>query len=518
MDYLKIGSASDIENPKERTIYRILEIFPGVFSWFTLIGAFLLSLKAPFLISYFLIILVVFWLVRSVYLSFHLRAGFRRMNKYEKMDWIEKLEKLPAGHNLLPIADWRDIYHLIVLPNYKEPFEVIRETLRALVGSNYPKEKMIVVVSFEEKAGEERKIVAEEVKKEFEKKFFRLLITFHPADLPGEIPGHGSNDAWAAKQAKEKIIDQIKLPYENIVVSSFDIDTRVFPKYFGCLTYHYLTCQKPFRTSFQPIPLYNNNIWEAPPFSQISSFSASFWQIMCQERPDKLVTFSSHSMSFKALVEAGFKQTNIIADDSRIFWQCFFLYNGDYRVQPLFYPVSMDSNVGKNIKETFKNIYKQKKRWAYGVEDIPYFLYACLKNKKTPLKKKLSRAFELISGHWSWATASLLIFTLGWLPVVFGGTEFSRSLIAYTIPKMASRTMTFAMIGLISSIWYSSFLLPPRPEKRGKIKYLAFILGWFLVPLEMVFLGSLPALEAHTRLMLKRYMKKFWVTPKIRKQ
>jgi len=561
MNYLQIGKALDLKNPKERKIYRIFEISPGLLSWATLFGGIFLSWKAPFLIACFIIAFVIFWFFRTIYYAFHLRAGFQKMKEHEKINWLEKLKHMrfrqcsPRNYEFitnirnrnkfseipiikqLPIASWRDIYHLVLLPNYKEPFEIIKEGLESLIATDYPKDRMIVVLSFEERAGPERKKVAEKIKKEFEKKFFKLLITFHPANLPGEIPGHGSNDAWAAKEAKEKIIDRlnpvrdskgkekrqkeqisnrVKIPYENIIVSSFDVDTRVFPKYFSCLTWHYLTCKNPTRTSFQPIPLYINNIWQAPVISRVFSFSATFWQTICQERPEKMLTFSSHAMSFKALVDVGFKQKNVISDDSRVFWQCFFKYDGDYRVLPIFYPVSMDANVAKTFWKTLINIYKQQKRWAYGVGDIPYFLFGFLKNKKIPLRKKLSRAFELIEGHWSWATASILIFSLGWLPLILGGSIFSHSLIAYNLPKIAGKIMTLAMVGLIGSIYFSILLLPPKPPEYGKFKYLIFALGWFLFPLSMIFFTSLPALDAQTRWMLGKYMG-FWPTEKFRK-
>ena len=80
----------------------------------------------------------------------------------------------------------------------------MRETFVALFNSDYPKDKMIVVLGCEERAEEHAKIVANQIQKEFGDKFFKLLTTWHPANLPGEIAGHGSNDAWATKKPKNK--------------------------------------------------------------------------------------------------------------------------------------------------------------------------------------------------------------------------------------------------------------------------------------------------------------------------
>jgi hypothetical protein len=237
---------------------------------------------------------------------------------------------------------------------------------------------------------------------------------------------------------------------------------------------------------------------------------------MNQERQEKLITFSSHPMSFQALSEVGFKQTNVVSDDSRIFWQCFLKYNGDYRVKPLYYPISMDANTAKNIFKTAVNIYKQQRRWAYGVGEIPYFLFGFLKNKKIKLSKKISLGFELIEGHLSWATAPILIFALGWLPLFFGGTEFSQTLISYNLPKITSRILTISMTGLIISAYLSLLLLPPRLPSGRRFKYLMFAFSWILVPVVTVFFTALPALDAQTRWMLGKYMG-FWPTEKIRK-
>jgi len=402
------------------------------------------------------------------------------------------------------------------VPAYKESLEIIRESFSAIANSDYPKNKMIVVLAGEERGGLTLKKTAASIKNEFKNKFFKFLITWHPANLPGEILGKGSNETFAAKKAKEEILDKLKIPYQNVVYTSLDADTCVFPKYFSCLTFNYLTRKNPARFSFQPIPLFINNIWQAPLLSRLLSFSSTFWHIMNQERPEKLITFSSHSMSFQALVDVDFKQTNVVSDDSRIFWQCFLKYNGDYSVFPLYYPISMDANCARNFLKTMLNIYRQQRRWAYGVGDIPYFLFGFLKNKKIPFSKKFSLGFELIEGHFSWATASLMIFLLGWLPLVLGGADFSQTLISYNLPKITSRVLTVSMLGLILSAYLSILLLPPRPPEYGRFKYLVFILGWLSVPVIMIFFTSFPALDAQTKWLLGKYIG-FWPTEKIRK-
>jgi len=507
--YLKIGKAADLKSLKERIIYRALEIFPGAFSWGTLFLAILLSWLKPALIAYLVIIYVLMWLFRTIYLSFHLRAGYQKMRENEKIDWLKKLQGAR-------FKNWKDIYHLIILPTYKEPLEIVRESFTSLANCDYPKEKMIIVLACEERVKDSAKIIAKAIKEEFEKKFFKFLITWHPQGLQNEIAGKGANETWAAKKAKKEIIDPLDIPYQNIIFSSFDADTVLFPKYFSCLTHYYLTSREPTKTSFQPIPLFINNIWQAPPFSRVFAFSSTFWHTMNQERPEKLITFSSHSMSFKTLIDVDFRQTNVVSDDSRIFWQCFFKNDGDYRVEPIFYPISMDANVAKTFRRTMINIYKQQRRWAYGVADVPYFLFGFLKNKKIPFSKKLSLGFELIEGHWSWATASFLIFFLGWLPLILGGAEFSQTLLSYNLPRITSWILTVAMIGLVSSAYFSLILLPPKPPEYGRFKYPLLFIEWFLLPLTMIFFTAFPALEAQTRLMLGKYMG-FWPTEKVRK-
>jgi len=506
--YIKIGFARDIETPKDRRLFRFLEILPGVLSWSTLILMFIVSWRAPVFAAFFIIAFDIYWLLKTVFLAFHQRFSYQRMKQNLQINWLKKLDELPA-------KNWKEIYHLIILPFYKENLNVLNSTFQALIQSKYPLDKFIVVLGVEERAGEEALKSAEQ-KKEFAEKFFKFLITVHPQNIEGELKGKGSNETWAGKQAK-KIIDEINIPYENIIVSSFDIDTRVFPYYFARLTHAYLSCPDPLHSSFQPIPVYNNNIWDAPAISRVIAIGATFWHMIQQERPERMSTFSSHSMNFKALTEMDFWTTKNVSEDSRIYWQALLFFNGDYHNIPLYYPIAMDANLAENFWTTLKNVFKQQTRWSWGVENVPFFTFGCIKNKAMALKKKFYNCFNHWEAFWSWATNSLIIFALGWLPLFLGGNAFNQTMLSYNLPRMTRLIMTVAMIGLVGSAFYTLKLLPPRPVKYGSKKYIWMILQWALVPITMIVFGAFPALISQTRLMFGRYMG-FWVTPKKKKE
>ena len=491
-------------------MYRFYEILPGILSWSTLILIVFLAWQAPIFTAIFIILFDTYWLLKTVYLSLHLRITFSRMRENMKINWLNKLKELQK--------DWQGVYHLVILPMYKEPYEIVKESFDALTKINYPAEKLIVILATEEKGGEEPQVTAKKIEKEFGNKFFKFLITAHPANLENELPGKGSNESWAGQKAKELIIDPLKIPYENILTSVFDIDTQVYPEYFGVLTYNFLTCRDPQHSSFQPIPLFINNIYQAPALARVISFSSSFWHMIQQARPHRLTTFSSHSMPFKALVEIGFWRKNIVSEDSNIFWQCYIHYNGNWKVIPINYPVAMDANVAPTFWQTMANQYKQQRRWAWGgCENIPYLLNGFNKNKNIPTSKKWYWGFNYIEGFHSWATNVIIIFTLGWLPVLIGGPIFRLTLLSYSLPKITGYIMDASMIGIASSAILSMILLPPKPLWFKKRHYLLYIIQWMLIPITLIIFGAIPALDAQTRGILGgKYKLGFWVTPKHR--
>ncbi len=506
-DYLDISSARDITNNKEKFIYRLFEVIPGLLSLGTLAGVFIFSWAFPSWVAIFILCFCFYYLLRIFYFSLHQVMGYFRVKKHLKEDWTKKLTQLPG-------KDYKTIYHLVILPTYKEGEGIIRESLESLLHSDYPKERLVVVLATEQRAGEEFARIARKLEQEYKAKFFAFLTTSHPANIAGEIAGKGSNVAWAGNEAR-KFVDTTGISYENILVSSFDIDTKVYPQYFACLTWYYLTEENPTRASYQPVPVYNNNVWTAPFFARVVSTSNTFWQMIQQERAEKLTTYSSHAIPAKAFFEVGYP-ANVVCDDSRIFWRAYLYYDGNYRVVPIYYLVSMDVVDSPNFLKTVLNQYKQQRRWAWGVAEIPYVAFGFLNNKHISWFNKVSHVYTMVDGFWAWATASLLLFILGWLPILLGGDKFNVTILSFNLPILTGRIMTVSLLGMLVSAILATLIVAPAPKNISKVKKLGIFVQWVFLPVILIAFGSFPALDAQIRLMIGKYLG-FWVTEKLRK-
>ncbi|MDD4333462.1 MAG: glycosyltransferase family 2 protein [Patescibacteria group bacterium] len=521
MDYLKIGKATELEG-NDKKLYRYLEIFPGFLSWATLLLLLFFSYLQPTWVAYFLIAFDVYWLLLVLYLAVLLFAAYKKLKENSKIDWRQKCLELEKNLELAEESEclakkgviWRDVKHLIILPAYSESVDVLSEVFEGLLNDGFPLENMIVVLTIEGRTGEEGLERAKEIERRFGKKFGRFLLTVHPDNIPGELKGKSSNQAWGAKEVRKEIIDKEKINYDNLLVSILDCDTVVMPGYFSCLTYKFLTVKNPYHASYQPVPVYHNNIWEARFFARVAASSNTFWQMMQQIRQEKLATYSSHSMTWRALTEIDFWSTTMVSEDSRIFWHCLLYYQGDYRVEPMYFPVSMDVTMDETAWQTAKNLYKQQRRWGWGVENIPYLVFNTIKRWKIlPKKQMIGKIFIQVYGFHSWATNALIIGVIGWMPLILGGNRFNNTVLSGNLPSITRTLMTIAMLGLVISAVMSTALLPPKPQKYSIFRYLTMFLQWIILPVSIIVFGAFPALDSQTRLMLGKYMG-FWHTPK----
>jgi len=555
------------KNLKEHKIQRIVEFLPGFFTWFTIIGMFFFSWLIPTWTAIFIILYDVYWIHRTIYISTYSILAYRKMKRWMKIDWFYRLHNIYRGKDFLKeisaelrmleaeykktgffkygekkqlkqkiferenflkragkdlenkneFISWKEIYHVIMLPNAMEGAEIIEPAIEAIFQANYPKDRIIILLAMEERVPANLRRNKEKILRDkYSDKFFDFLVTTHKVSKE-EMKCKASNTTYAAKQLK-KYLEKKKIPLENVILSNFDCDTQIHPQYLAALTYEYITEPNRLKFAYQPLPMYHNNLWETIAPVRVIVTGSSFWHMVESMRPEHMVTFSSHSEPFKTIVDVDYWPVNVISEDSVIFWKGYDYYNGNYKVKPIYLPVSLDAVLGNNYWHTIKNQYKQKRRWAYGIENLPILTRAFLKNKKIKFRKKLKHFLVMLEGHHSWATAPLMLALLGWLPLILGNERFNESVLAHNLPYITRFLMTLAMLGIIISMFLSFLLMPPRPKKYSKKRYAYMFFQWFLAPFIAPFLGAMPAIDAQTRIMLGKYFGEFWITEKIRKK
>ena len=526
---------------KERVLERALEILPGAAAWTVLLGLVVLSVTAPQIGAAFMITFLYYWVLRLVYYAIFLFVAFIRVWAETDTDWMARLERLAAGHtdaSAIPrnglktrvsrwfdarsmrllhriglnLPDYRDIVHLIIIPVYNESREVFEPGIRALAESDFPAGQMVVCLAVEQRAQPAIQEAAHAVAAEYASVFREFLVTVHPADVPGEARVKGANVSYAARRAA-RYFDEQEIPYAGVIVSCFDADTIAGSDYFACLTHSYVTCPDRTRASFQPIPLYNNNIWRVPVYARILEMGSTIFQLVESTNHDLLVSFSSHSLSFEALHDVGYWPVDIIADDSSIYWKSLIHFDGDFRVVPMPTTLSMDAPEAASFRQTFRNMYKQKRRWAWGVENLPLAVRGLIHSSGVSVRNKIKYAFKLFDTYFIWATWPFLLTFLGWLPGIFGRIFNLDAVAIFNLGRISSTLFQLSSISLIATIAVTSFFIMRNTRNVPLIRKILYPFEWILLPVMTIFLSGIPALDAQTRLMFGRHME-FWVSEK----
>jgi len=161
--------------------------------WTMFLLSIILSFIIPIWVICFIIAFDLLWLFRIVHFNLLLNFSWREYKREHLIHWLDRVQQIP---------NWQRIYHYILLPTAGEPFEVLDSTFESLAASDYPLNKFIVHLAGEERCMDSFKPVAEEIKKKYGSKFFKLIITAHPDGLAGEVKGKGANANTRATKPK----------------------------------------------------------------------------------------------------------------------------------------------------------------------------------------------------------------------------------------------------------------------------------------------------------------------------
>lgn len=469
---------------------KALEISVGAITWTVITAPVWGSFLLPELMAYFVLLMTVYWVYKSAGAAFFLILGYRRMRQHQKINWLKKAKRL---------KDFEEVRHIIIVPNYKETIEKLTPTLEAIVNQTFPTKKITVVLAVEKREGEEAIKRAEALKRKYKGRLNHFFYTVHP-DIPGEVKGKSSNEAWAGKWAKKKLVDEMGYDINFLTITSCDADARFNLQYFANLTYLFLKNKRRYLTFWQGAILEYNNIWRVySPIRMVSAVSSAF-KIGHLMRPYEVTPYSTYSASLKMIDKVGYWDTDIIPEDWRMFFKSFFALGGKVEVQSIHLPVSIDAVEGRNFWQAMKARYDQNRRHAWGVTDIPYILKNWFAHPEIPIWRKTYRAIKAYETHFVWPT-NWFILTLGVNIPPLINRDFTRTVLGYTTPGLARMTLTVCLIFSLIFIIVDAKIRPPRPAYFKRFAYVNSYLQWIIMPVVSLFASALPGLDAHTRLM-----------------
>ncbi len=459
----------------------------------------------------------VFWVVQvlGLYLLFRflLVVVFYPVGQWR----IHRLERKPAPTRAealaVPAGLTAPVHHVIILANFKEPEVVVARTLERLAQQANARQTLTVVMAMEDaEPGSQQK--GERLKRRFGQYFAHMLVTVHPRGLPGEAPGKGSNQAWAARRAKEYLVDGLGLPLASLTITSCDADSLIHPAYFAELGRQFAADERRHERLWQAPFRFNNNIWRSPAPIRLLGFLNNMVQVSELANPLAVnMPLSTYSLSFQLLDDVGYWDEMVIAEDWHILLRCLYATYGRVTLQPVFLPTCGDSVTGDSIWEAFRIFYKQRLRHAWGASDIGYMLQQWNRWPGTPFWPKAVTLAKVLHDHIVFTIAGLLL-GLGSIVMVL-----QHGLLAVAAPFPGLYTFLLQSGNGLTAVgtagaWLYEHLTSRRESPGWRPDHLfSEALTWIVLAPCTLFLVIVPTFEAQFRQMFGGDLV-FWRTPK----
>jgi hypothetical protein len=539
---------------RARALQRLLEVVPGALTWGLIVLTIGLSFRWPEAVAWFVLTFDVYWLYKAVMLTGSVAAAYVLMRRAVDVDWrsrffglrdvagrIAELEarlaavearvrvleaagqRLAAEGGRREAARARDerkdllrllarrgdavpdpdrLWHVALVPTYTEPYEKLHETLRALAESDWPQDRLMVAIITRETDHGGRENVAR-LREAFGDRFLHFFHILDPLE-PGIVVGKSSAMAYGGRWLHREL-SGLGFDPREVLVTDLDSDYRVHRRYFGYLGWTFLTDPDRFRRLYQPVPMFHNNLWATPLPVRLIAIGATHVHMWRSLTPEKLISFSSYSVSLQTLHEVDYWATDAIPEDSRFYWKSFFRYSGEFRAMPLFMPIYGDAVRARSYPRTLVQQYLQIRRWAWGITDIPYYIRNAFAHSEIPRTLRVRRLLDLWLDHLNWAIAPFVIIFGSNLPLVLS-PAFAQTTLGQNLPLYASWLLTGAFGCLVILMYVEERIAPLRPASWGLLRNVASRIQWLLLPLVGLVFSNLPALDAQTRLMTGRYL------------
>lgn len=488
----------------EQKIQRLLEILPGFVSWNIIFFPYWGIFVIPNVVAYFVLAYNIYWFYQSFQIAISATVAHLRVQSSMIYDWVGDLKAFP---------DWMKVRNVVIITTYKEPLHILTRTFDSLAAQTLPLKQLIIVLATEKKEPEEERLEKIKVLKEkYGHLFGHFFITVHEL-VPGEIVGKSSNERYAAIWVKKKLVDELKKDINYLTVTSCDADHKYHPNHFAALTFSFLDNPDRYRKFWQAAVLFYNNIWKVPSVVRVPNILGSIFNLSQLSRKDRLISTSNYSLSFKLLDEIDYWDADKIPEDWGIFFKAYYKKRGGVEVEPIFLPIYADAPESTTLIKTLKNMYAQRKRWAWGVSDDPWIIKNYFLTPGVPFWEKTMRVLYVIQSHFLWPV-HFFVITIGLTLPTLINPRFARTALGYSVPKISSAILTTALVFLIVMLVYDRIYRPTRPKEIPAWRSIISPIEFVLMPVVGFFFSSLPGIDAHTRLMLGKYIE-YKVTEKV---
>ena len=411
----------------------------------------------------------------------------------------------------------KHIRHVIIIPIYTEPYDVIEDNVTAILANDYPFMNMVTVLLATEARAPQAESHAKAIIQKFQKSKIEIVNVIHPANIPGDWKVKGSNISYAI-QEYERVCEsdkkRWKLDAHNTYVSTIDTDTRVESNFLAITAYRFVNTEFRDQAIFQYTPIYSNNWSQGHFFARLIAMGTTLWQLFESQNPEFYRNFAVYGQSLLCLQKSDYWSRTSIVEDGLQYWRSYFAWNGMFRIVNVPAVCRMDLVDETSIWRTIISQYKQLRRWSWGCTDVEYVLPQFYRNTQIPKWEKIRKWVYLIQNHLFWAAWSFMLFFIGYIPGIF--ESLRTSIAVLTVPFASSIIFTILFCTVVFPGLLSIHIMK-RYTKFRKRDHLFCMLQWLLVPVLTLTLFSFPAIESQIRLFLGKRLDSFDTTTKMKR-
>ncbi|UPL03189.1 hypothetical protein LCI18_014123 [Fusarium solani-melongenae] len=278
--------------------------------------------------------------------------------------------------------DYSTIRHIVAMTLYKEPMSVLQTTLDSLVQQEDAKSRLSVVIGMESHTPD-KEAKRDQVYAKYENKFLRLIVTFHPSGIPGEISGKCSNMNYACRQGLQILRQDVDYNYDKYehIFTNCDCDAVFDPEYMLELETEYSKLDSADRHSsiWQSIIIYKRD--SMPFFVDITGVLRTFF-FMGVLIPWNINPMSHYSLSVKLLEEGAFTHPAYQMEDIIALIRYTIMTRREIRIRPLNLISINGPTSGANYADEIREWALQVRRWTIGAGEV--FHYFIVKTYRMP--------------------------------------------------------------------------------------------------------------------------------------